>query len=336
MAAKKRLPYIPFYTADFMAGTRFLSHLARSVYIQLLCIEWDIGPLPGELIALERVVQGTREAWPELESKFQIDENGRLFNARLEAERAKSMGISQKRAAIGSLGGNAKAASKRLANATAIGVANALANGVAKVCHSDSDSDSDSDRGASSLRSEAGETPPAKRPKKLAENRFDADGISLTDEWRNKLAIEFPLVTDINATLAEIAAYWSENPTHAPKPANFWTKLRNQLDTKNTLAYRAKPNGKAHGPPIDNSELPNEHRSSRSEWAAKKLRDTLDPPDVRPAWALVVRWPDELVYDRLKKLLDAAASKSVPGKWLAAVIPNEPTGYVRAGESGAL
>jgi len=87
MAAKRRLPYIPLFTADFLGGVRFLTPHAIGVYIQLLCVEWESGPLPNDKVELERIVRGFGVAWPELAEKFQIDGKGRLFNERLEEER---------------------------------------------------------------------------------------------------------------------------------------------------------------------------------------------------------------------------------------------------------
>jgi len=82
----KRLPYFKFFPADFLGGVTWLTNEQIGVYIQLLCVEWESGPLPSNIEAVERRVPGVVLAWPALQSKFVQTEDG-WINERLESER---------------------------------------------------------------------------------------------------------------------------------------------------------------------------------------------------------------------------------------------------------
>lgn len=93
MATKKRLPYFKFFPADFLGGVTWLTNEQVGVYIQLLCVEWEGGPLPRDLAAIERRVPGVTLAWPALQPKF-IETPDGWINERLEAERDAAKGRS--------------------------------------------------------------------------------------------------------------------------------------------------------------------------------------------------------------------------------------------------
>ncbi len=108
------LPYLPWYSGDFMSSTRGWSVTARGVYRELLDSSWDIGGLPAEPAKLRALIGATpaewSKAWPLVEPKFPIDADGLRRNARLEQHRGRALQISSERAKAGRLGGHSKAA----------------------------------------------------------------------------------------------------------------------------------------------------------------------------------------------------------------------------------
>ncbi len=99
--AEKRYPYMPFYVADFIGGTRLMSDAARGVYIVILCILWENGPLPNDVKVIDRVAPGAKRHWSEILPKLSVMDDGSLSNDRLEHERRFLM----KQSDNGSLGG---------------------------------------------------------------------------------------------------------------------------------------------------------------------------------------------------------------------------------------
>ncbi len=95
------LPRMPWYPSSFYASTRTWPFIARAVYRELLDVEWDSGPLPNDAEAL-RAMLGVkpadwRTAWPLVAPKFELGQDGRLRNPRLEQHRAESLRIVEKK-----------------------------------------------------------------------------------------------------------------------------------------------------------------------------------------------------------------------------------------------
>ena len=92
---KVRLPYLPFYTGDFLRSTAGWTLMEQAVYWKLLCASWESGPLPASMSRLTAIVGGGIQQ-VEFESiwgsvvgtKFEQTEQG-LVNLRLEAHRQK-------------------------------------------------------------------------------------------------------------------------------------------------------------------------------------------------------------------------------------------------------
>lgn len=80
-------PALLWYFNDWMGGTATLSRHLKGCYIDLLCVQFNSGPLSLEEI---KTVLGSDfgQSWPVLQKKFKF-ENGRYFNERMEHERLK-------------------------------------------------------------------------------------------------------------------------------------------------------------------------------------------------------------------------------------------------------
>ncbi len=129
-----KMPWLPLFASDFIVGTAGMSAAAVGCYVLLLCHQWDRGSLPGDLKALDRLVPGTRRAWPELASKFAKRDDGTFVNERIESERSKSRELSEARSRAGSNGAanrwqtDGKGIGKRDGKRMAKPLANAMAN----------------------------------------------------------------------------------------------------------------------------------------------------------------------------------------------------------------
>ena len=117
-------PYMPWFVGDFMASTATWTGPERGLYLQLLGFQWTTKSLPTDLTRLARCVnydpEEFRALWPVMASKFH-NRGGLYFNPRLEEHRARGDEIRATRAAVGRMGGLAKAKqlpSNSQANAT--------------------------------------------------------------------------------------------------------------------------------------------------------------------------------------------------------------------------
>lgn len=105
------LPYVPFYTSDWLGDTRvkLLPLEARAIYFDLLCHSWQLGHIPTR--GAERAhllgITPRKEAslWRHIAGFWESDGNGGLVNARMERVRAKQ----NARRKAGKRGGEAKA-----------------------------------------------------------------------------------------------------------------------------------------------------------------------------------------------------------------------------------
>jgi uncharacterized protein YdaU (DUF1376 family) len=75
-------PAFLFYSSDFLSGVQDLTMEERGQYITLLCMQHVKGRLTRKLIDL--ICHGNATA--DVMAKFATDENGMLFNQRLEVE----------------------------------------------------------------------------------------------------------------------------------------------------------------------------------------------------------------------------------------------------------
>ena len=84
---KMQKPYVPFYSGDFARSTAGWPLTTRAIYWQLLCAQWEQGPLPNNPEWLTRIAGCTEaqftDAWPTISPKFVLTSDGRLLNERM-------------------------------------------------------------------------------------------------------------------------------------------------------------------------------------------------------------------------------------------------------------
>ena len=101
--ARPQMARMPWFPRDFASATRSWPLPARAVYRELLDISWDIGGLPSDPEILCRLVGATPAewdaAWQLVSTKFEMGEDGKLRNARLEAHRAKALDLWRRQSA---------------------------------------------------------------------------------------------------------------------------------------------------------------------------------------------------------------------------------------------
>lgn len=101
--SRNKDPAFLFYPADFMVGTFFMSNEEVGKYIRLLCLQHQMGHLPEE----EFIALGAND---KVRSKFVRDNEGKLYNQRLEDEISKRNAYKEKQSINGALGAAKKKA----------------------------------------------------------------------------------------------------------------------------------------------------------------------------------------------------------------------------------
>ena len=89
--AKNKDPAVLFYTSDFLGGAALMNMKERGQYITLLCLQRERGHMTEGEVA--RAVGRLSE---EVRGKFETDEDGKLFNRRMEEEIKKREAHSQR------------------------------------------------------------------------------------------------------------------------------------------------------------------------------------------------------------------------------------------------
>lgn len=84
-------PAILFYTSDFLSGVTLMSMKERGQYITLLCLQRERGHM-----TIKDMEKAAGKLSDEVKSKFEQDDDGRYFNARMEKEIKKREAHSQK------------------------------------------------------------------------------------------------------------------------------------------------------------------------------------------------------------------------------------------------
>ena len=115
-------PAYLFYSSDFLTGCASLTMEERGQYITLLCLEHQLGRLSEKTIRLS-----VGSVSVDVLAKFKQDENGLLYNERLEIEIEKRSNFIDTRRTNGLKGGRPKAENKK-PNGLANGKPNAKAN----------------------------------------------------------------------------------------------------------------------------------------------------------------------------------------------------------------
>ncbi|MFP1634101.1 YdaU family protein [Zhengella sp. ZM62] len=117
-------PFMQLYVADYLGDTMHLTTEQHGAYLLLLMTMWRHGGrLPNDPSKLARIARVSSRRWhmiaDDVMEFFDID-GGEITQKRLVREHQKAVSISEKRSAIGKLGGNTKALKNnktRMANA---------------------------------------------------------------------------------------------------------------------------------------------------------------------------------------------------------------------------
>lgn len=92
-----KAPAFQFYTQDFLVGIMGMTDAEVGMYIKMLAIQWERGPLPGDPGTLQRVINSRVKTPQVVLSKFTRLSDGTLRNERLEAERSKQQAYRESR-----------------------------------------------------------------------------------------------------------------------------------------------------------------------------------------------------------------------------------------------
>lgn len=104
-------PFMPLFFGDLLAATAEWEGEARSLYLTLLGHQWSAGSIPTNPDDICRLVGWTpktfKRYWPRVASKY-VEQDGRLYNIRLEEHRQKASSITEKNSGSGKKGARAK------------------------------------------------------------------------------------------------------------------------------------------------------------------------------------------------------------------------------------
>lgn len=79
-------PAFLFYPGDWLSGTMGMTFEEKGAYMELLMAQFSRGHMTYHMIG-QVLGQNSGQIWEALKDKFKIDEQGRYFNERLEAEK---------------------------------------------------------------------------------------------------------------------------------------------------------------------------------------------------------------------------------------------------------
>jgi len=97
-ASKKSFPMMPWFPANFMSSTRGWPLTARGIYRELLDCQWEMGSIPADPSALQRLTGASAsewKLWSIVQDKFPLCSDGVRRNPRLEKHRSESARLSK-------------------------------------------------------------------------------------------------------------------------------------------------------------------------------------------------------------------------------------------------
>lgn len=100
-----KAPAFQFYANDFLGGTLEMSTGEAGAYIRLLCFQWINGSLPNDQEKCARIAGSSIHEIRAIWNKFEVGEDGRIRNPRLEDTRQKSEEYRASRRENGAKGG---------------------------------------------------------------------------------------------------------------------------------------------------------------------------------------------------------------------------------------
>lgn len=127
----KPLPYLQFFTSDFLTGCGYMSMEERGMYITLLCYCWETQTIPKKRVPF--IVQKTwEELSDELKSKF-IEIDGGIVNKRIHDAFVERDQYIERQRINGAKGGRPKTQKKvstsiSISNSTTNSISNSISN----------------------------------------------------------------------------------------------------------------------------------------------------------------------------------------------------------------
>ena len=187
-----RPPACQFYWADFTIGVSEMSAAAVGVYILALSHQWTHGSIPDDPVRVSRAIHiEAGDVWDEVRPKFELGKDGRLRNARLEAERAKQDEYRAAKVEAGRAGAAKRWRTDSTPNGTPNGsaiadpmadpMAEGMANGMAK--NGVSSSSSSSSLTLSSTASSEQSKPVSGKPDDSAPKKVAMNGSRFPEFW---------------------------------------------------------------------------------------------------------------------------------------------------------
>ena len=135
---KQNIHYFAFYPQDFLIGTIGMTNHQVGIYIKLICLQFDRGPL--ELQIIQQYAEGIQEDIDAILRKFKCNKKGLYYNERLEDVRKKANESHEKFKKFGSQGGKI-AQENKLKNKGGSRVPTSLPNSVPTTTASNSTSE---------------------------------------------------------------------------------------------------------------------------------------------------------------------------------------------------
>jgi len=85
-------PAFLFYPNDWLGGTLGMTFEEKGAYMELLMLQFNRGHMTSHMIG-----QTVGQIWDKIQDKFEVDENGKYFNSRLESEQIKRKAFTESR-----------------------------------------------------------------------------------------------------------------------------------------------------------------------------------------------------------------------------------------------
>lgn len=107
----KHLFYFGFEPSAFIVGTMGFNNTQKGIYITLLCLQFEKGPL--ELSLIQSISEGVEEDIQKVLTKFKKNRKGLYYNERLEKTRKKAKDSLQSSSDYGKKGAKARWSNKK-------------------------------------------------------------------------------------------------------------------------------------------------------------------------------------------------------------------------------
>jgi uncharacterized protein YdaU (DUF1376 family) len=85
-------PAFLFYPNDYLGGTMGMTFEEKGAYIELLMMQFNRGHMTSHMVG-----QTVGQLWVKIEDKFEVDNDGKYFNKRLEEEQIKRKAFTDSR-----------------------------------------------------------------------------------------------------------------------------------------------------------------------------------------------------------------------------------------------